>query len=61
MQPISRHEMERRLKRTRVVHSAVEQDRHEIRIRLELENRETCLVKYDLLKRTKDYLYSENL
>jgi hypothetical protein len=53
--------MEQRLKVSKVIHSTMEQDNREIRIRLELENRETCMVRYDLENRTKDYLFSESV
>jgi len=61
MKPISRDEMEKRLKASKVIHSAMEQDSREIRIRLELDSRQTFIVRYDLENRTKDYLFSENV
>ena len=61
MRSITRHEMEKRLNQSRVINSTMEQDTREIRIVLELESRESCMVRYDLENRTKDYLVAENL
>jgi len=61
MKPITRHEMEQRLNRSKVVNSTMEQDTREIRIVLELENQESCMVRYDLENRTKDYLLAESI
>jgi len=59
MKSITRHEMEERLNRSRVVHSTMEQDTREIRIMIELESQESCMVRYNLENRTKDYLVTE--
>ena len=55
MKEISRHEAEKLFQASRVVSTDVEQDQHELRIKLTLENQQSFLVKYDAQARAKSY------
>ncbi|HDQ46412.1 MAG TPA: hypothetical protein ENN17_13090 [bacterium] len=59
MRPVSRKEMESFLAAAPVVSSEMEQDEHEIRIVLRLGNQQSCVVRYDVAARKKEYLLSD--
>ena len=56
MKQVSRKEVESLLSEAGIVSSDIEQDEHEIRIVLQLQNQQSCVVRYDLEARTKEYL-----
>lgn len=59
MKPVSRKEVESLLSEAGIISSDVKQDEHEIRIVFQLQNQQSCEVRYDLEARTKEYLLGE--
>lgn len=59
MKAISRKEVEDILRTNLVIDTQIEQNEAMIRVSLELENQNACIVHYDLKERTKTYLLSD--
>ena len=55
MKKISRKEADLLLKQFSVVSSNIEQDVEELRVRFNLTEKQSCLVKYHLLDQSKSY------